>query len=291
MQLPDEDRLRDHVRLGLADELRIASDLLATGTGLFEKNLEINTETVPGHDELWLSFGVVAKACRQYRAVVAMVELGLGDVAGNNCRMLVETSLAAQFLMQPEVKLRKGKKELPEVPGYPLTTEFRTRLYLANDALSTVKVLRELAKDGGLGTEDDEEVIRRAEQHAREQCDPIGTEWTKRLKEAHSFSGLSIIDLAESFGRLSAYNAFYRPANPGVHGADARRSMHLVLEADGSITFRFPVGPQGVAEALATASHALLDVLQIASIRYGLGLEERTRNLRAQVQRMKHALG
>lgn len=290
MQLPYEDRLRDHIRLGLSAELQVASDVLSVGTRLFEKNFEINTVMVPGHDELWLCLGVVAKACRQFRAIVAMVEFGLGDVANSNCRMLVETSLAAQFLMRPEVKLRKGKKEVPDVPGFPLTTEFRTKLYLANDALSTAKVLREMAKDGGLGSEADDEILRKAEQHAKDQCDTIGAVWTRRLKESHSFSGISTFDLAESLDRLFAYSAFYRPANPSVHGADARKSMNLDVEDDGVISFRFPTGPQGVAEALATASHALLDVLQITSLRYGLGLEERTRSLRARVQKMKHEL-
>jgi Family of unknown function (DUF5677) len=286
----DEDRLREHIRVGLATELQVASDLLSVGTGLFNKNLSIDTDDVPGHDEIWLCLGVTAKACRQYRAIVAMDELGLGDVANSNCRMLVETSLAAQFLMRPEVKLRQSKKDVAEIPGYPLTTEFRTKLYLANDALTTAKALREMAKDGDLGSEDDDEILGRAEQHAKEQCDPIGPEWTKRLKDSGSFSGLKIVDLAESFDRLPVYNAFYRPASAGVHGADARKSMNLEIEDGGAISFRFPISPEDVADALLLASHALLDVLQVASIRFGLGLEERTKNLRVRVRQMKQQL-
>lgn len=289
MELPNEDQLREQLRLEFAAELELASELLSVGTGLFEETFSINTENVPGHDELWLSLGVIAKACRQYRAIIALAELGLGDVARSNCRMLIETSLAAQFLMQSEVTLRRGKKELPEVPGYPLTTAFRTRLYLAHDALNTAKVLREMAKDSGLGSEDDD-TLRCAEQHAKNQCDPIGPEWTKRLKDSASFSGLKIVDLAQSFDRLFAYNAFYRPASPGVHAADARKSMNLEVHDGGAISFRFPTWPDGVADALMLASHALLDVLQVAILRFGLGLEERTRTLRVRVQQMKQQL-
>ena len=287
MKLPEEDSLREHVRTELVAEFQLASELLDVGIRLFEKDFAISSANVPGYDELWLCLGVVAKSCRQYRAVGGIVELGLGDVANSNCRMLFETSLAAQFLMRPEVNLRRGKKDLPELPGYLLTTEFRAKLYLANDALSTAKVLREMAKDGGLGTEDDEELIRRAENHAQQQCDSIGFEWTKRLKDSGSFSGLKIFDLAESFDRLFVYNALYRSASMGIHGADARRSMNLEIEDGGAISFRFPIRSDGVADSLLWASHAFLDVLQIANLRFGLGLEERTRSMRLRVQRMK----
>src|SRR4051812_5859986 len=108
MQLPDEDGLRDHIRLGLAAELRLADEILGVALGLFDGNFAIHTENVPGFDELWLALGAIAKSCQQFRAVVAIVELGLGDVANSNCRMLVETSLAAQFLMQPVAILRQG---------------------------------------------------------------------------------------------------------------------------------------------------------------------------------------
>lgn len=287
MKLPEENALREHVRTELNAEFQLASELLGVGVGLFAKNFAINSESIPGYDELCLCLGVIAKSCKQYRAVGGIVELGLGDVANSNCRMLFETSLAAQFLMRPEVNLRRGRKDVPEIPGYPLTTEFRAKLYLANDALSTAKVLREMAKDGGLGTENDDELVRRAEHHAQQQCDLIGADWTKRLKNSGSFSGLNIVDLAESFDRLFVYNALYRSASAGVHGADARRSMNLEIEDGGAISFHFPTRSDGVADSLVWASHAFLDVLQIASLRFGLGLDGRTQSMRLRIQRMK----
>ncbi len=286
MKLPCEDELREHIRTELASEFQLASELLDIGIGIFD-NLLINSPNVPGYDELGVCFGTIAKACKQYRAVVLLVELGLGDVANSNCRMLIETSLAAQFLMRDEVKLRRGKKEVPEVPSYALTTAFRTQLYLANDALNLTKTLRGLAEDGGLGSDDDGAILSKAERHAAELCGLIGPEWTNRLKGSGSFAGVKILDLAESLDRKSVYAAFYRPASQGVHGADARRSADIVLEDDGRVSIHFPTNSNGVADAVMMASHAFLDVLQAASLRFGLGLEEQTRQLRLRVQKMK----
>lgn len=287
MKLPSEDALREYLRTELAAEFQVASELLAIGVGLFE-NFAIGSPDVPSFDEIGVCVGVIAKACKQYRAIVGLVELGLGDVANTNCRMLLETSLAAQFLMRDEVKLRRGKREVPEVPGYPLTTAFRTQLYLANDALNIAKTLRGLAEDGGLGTDDDEAVVKQAERFAAELCNPLGTEWTERLKKSGSFSGVKVFELAASLDRQFVYAAFYRPASQGVHAADARRATGVELEEDGRVSIRFPTKSDGVADALALASHALLDVLQIAGLRFGLGLEGRTKTLRQRVQRMRH---
>ena len=287
MKLPDEDSLHEYIRSELADELQLSSEILAVGTGLLENNFHLDTEQLPTLDELWLSLGIIAKACKQYRAVGALIGIGLGDVAKGNCRMLIETSLAGMFLMMPEVKLRRGGKEFPDIPGYPLTTAFRTQLYIANDALSLEKFLRGMAETGSLSGPDPEETVRHATRFAAEMCAPIGPEWTKRVKDSNSFSGLKILDLADSFGRKADYAVFYRPANPGVHGADARRAMTLEEGEKGDICFRFPTTSEGIGDALTLASHAFLDVLQVASLRYGLGLEELTSALRRRVHRMK----
>jgi hypothetical protein len=271
----------------MAAELALATEVLDVGVGFFGGRLAINPDQPPTHDELWLSLGIVVKASKQYRAVGAMVELGLGDVATSNCRMLIETSLAGLFLMMPEVTLQRGGKPVPDVPGHPLTTAFRTQLYVANDALSLEKTLRMMHEQGSLTGPDAQATLDLAAKFADEMCAPIGPEWKKRLKDSSSFSGVKILDLADSFGRAADYAVFYRPTSPGVHGADARKSMRLEEEQDGRIAFNFQNTGQGSATALKLASHAYLDVLQVASIRYGLGLEQRTSALRQRVQRMK----
>src|SRR5207245_5382449 len=148
MRLPGEDELRDSIRAQLAAEFQVASDLLGLGTGIFLSRMRPNPKDDMDHLEAWMCLGIVAKACRQYRAIIALAEIGLGDAADSNGRMLAETMLAAEFLMRPTFVLKCGGKAVPEVPGYPLTTAFRTKLYLAHDATSTEKTLREMAKHG-----------------------------------------------------------------------------------------------------------------------------------------------
>ncbi len=82
-----------------------------------------------------VGLGLLAKACKQYRAVGAMVELGLGDVADSIARMMFESMLAIHFVLRAEVNLTRDGVPVGPVPNRPLTTRLRTSLYLANDAI------------------------------------------------------------------------------------------------------------------------------------------------------------
>ena len=115
--------------------------------GIFSPSTRARPPEPIEHFELFVSLGIIAKACRQYRGIVALAEASLGDVAESNGRMLLETMLAANFLMQANVALKQNGTSMPDVPGYPLTTAFRAKLYLAHDAMGTLKTLRGMAKN------------------------------------------------------------------------------------------------------------------------------------------------
>jgi hypothetical protein len=187
MKLPAEDELSEHIRSELAAEWQLAQEVLAVGTDLLKNDLTLNTDQPPTDDEVWLSLGIVSKACRQYRAIGALVDLGLGEVAMSNCRMLIETSLASLFLMMPQVQLRRGGKPFAEVPYFPSTTAFRAQLYVANDALSLEKTVRMMHEEGCLTKPDPQATIDEAAKLADEVCAPIGPEWRMRLMESNSF--------------------------------------------------------------------------------------------------------
>src|SRR5438445_1231934 len=124
MRLPGEDQLREHIQRSLATEFQLASELLNLGMGIFSPSTRTKPPEPMEHLELIPSLGIIAKACRQYRGIVALAEISLGDVAESNGRMLLETMLAANFLMQPIVTLKRNSTPLPDVPGYPLTPAF-----------------------------------------------------------------------------------------------------------------------------------------------------------------------
>jgi hypothetical protein len=290
MRLPGEDELRDAVREKLAAEFRVASDLLAIGTGIFQPTVRPAPKDEIENIELWMCLGIVSKACRQYRAIVALAEIALGDVADSNCRMLAETMLAAQFLMRPALVLKQGNKPLPEVPGFPLTRAFRAKLYIAHDATSTLKTLREMAKYGGINAEDAGRALAVAERHAKEESDGIGEEWARRQRERKTYSGLSVLELAESLDLPFLYDSFYRPSSASVHGTDARRYVEAQEQPDGGISFSAIFSEKGVAEALVFSSLMLLEVLKVANERFGLGLDESLYRITPRIQGMARRL-
>jgi hypothetical protein len=290
MKLPGEDELRKAIRANLAVEFQIASDLLDIGTSIFRPTVRPVPKEEMDHFEAWICLGIVAKACRQYRGVVALAEYALGDVADSNGRMLAETMLAAQFLMRPTLILKQGGKPLPDVPGYPLTTAFRTKLYLAHDAASTLKTIREMVKHGEICAEDADRVVVLAEQQANQAADEIGEEWTRRQKSRGSYSGLSVLELAESIEIPFLYHTFYRPASAGVHGTDARKYVQPEERPDGGITFSACSSDKGVAEALVFSSLVMLEILNVANQRFALGLDERLGEIARRVQAMASRL-
>lgn len=287
MELPGENLLRAAIQEELYVELRVASDLLNIGKDLFLKSLRPNPKDPMDHLEAWICLGIAVKACRQYRGIVALAEIALGDVAENIGRMMAETILTAEFLMRPALVLKRDGKPVPEVPGYPLTTAFRTKLYLTHDAASSFKTIREMAKFGYIEPLEAEFVIALAEERAKELANEIGPEWAKRLKDSRTFSGVSVLDLAESIDMLFLYNVFYRPSSSGVHAADANQYIEPEERPDGGITFHALSSGKGIAKSLSFASLVLLKVLNVVNQRFGFGLDERLSDIAPRIQRMK----
>jgi hypothetical protein len=288
MRLPGEKELREHIRASLASELQLVSELLNLGMGIFSPLTRARPPEPIEHFELFLSLGIIAKACRQYRGIVALAEISLGDVAESNGRMLLETMLAANFLMQSNVTLKRNGTPMPDVPGYPLTTAFRTKLYLAHDAMGTCKTLCGMAKNGDIENVEGDRAVALAEKQMKETQDEIGLEWASRQKGSNSYAGVRIRDLADSLGKSFIYHTFYKPACAGVHGGDARKFADVVENADGSLTFSTVSNPRGVAEALVLSSMAMIDVLDVANKRLGLDIEGRITALAQQGRLMAH---
>src|SRR5260370_27257726 len=212
MRLPGENELREHIRASLASELQVASELLNLGIGIFSPSTQARPPEPMEHFELFLSLGIIAKACRQYRGIVALAAISLGDVAESNGRMLLETMLAANFLMQANVALKRNGTSMPDVPGYPLTTAFRTKLYIAHDAMGTFKTLCAMAKNGDIEKGEADRAIALAEKQVKETQDEIGLEWLSRQKGSDSYAGVRIRDLSDSLGKTFIYHTFYKPA-------------------------------------------------------------------------------
>ncbi|MBX7106042.1 MAG: hypothetical protein K1X57_18310 [Gemmataceae bacterium] len=286
MRLPGEEKLKAAIRRDYALDFHVASDLLNLGLRIFQHPEAPKPNGEMDNVETWVSLGIVAKALRQYRAIGALADAALGDIAEANSRMLVETMFAAVFLMRPTVILKKNGKPVPEVPGYPLTTAFRTRLYLAHDFASTLKTVKAMVEHGQIDPTDADACLAIAESQAKKSAGEIGPEWARRQKDGRSFSGVSVFDLADSFEMSFVYNYFYRPASARVHGTDARGHIHCAERGDGGIVFSASSSDKGVAESLAFASLLVLQIIVVTNQRFGFGFDEELSKLAPRVQEM-----
>src|ERR1700722_10592935 len=134
MEIPGEVELRQSIRANLASEFQVASDLLDIGMDIFRPTVQPHPPDPIDPFELQIYLGLVTKACRQFRGIIALAEVSLPDVMQSNGRMLLETMLTAEFLMRSVVVINQSGRPLPDVAGYPLTRSLRANLYRANDA-------------------------------------------------------------------------------------------------------------------------------------------------------------
>jgi hypothetical protein len=191
MRLPDENELRNVIRQRMEPELSLAAEILALGTGVFTSGRRITPAEGIDVFVVRVGLGLLYKACRQYRAIGSMVELSLGDVVETNSRMMFETMLASHFVLRAEVKLTCRGVSVPEVPGKPLTPRFRTSLYRANDAINGPRFVQGLQETQGSAGQTPVKTPALIEKDAAERKTEVGEEWTKRIRKARNYSGVS----------------------------------------------------------------------------------------------------
>ncbi len=285
MRLPHEDKVRGLIRKRLEPELKIASAILDLGTGIYTTGTPMKPGKGLDDFVVVVALGLVAKACKQYRAIGEMVELGLSEVADSNARMLFETMLAVHFILRPRVILKRDGKKLAAIKGKPLTTKFRTSLYLASDAFNGRKLAHGLLTTPGLKRQMSKEVRTEIVRQATEWEAEIGPEWAKRLKEG--YTGVKVINLAESLGFERLYHSIYRITSRGVHATDA--TGHIRLDDDPKAEWGFGAAPStdGIANTLKLASLLLVKILEVADERLGLGLKARNEKLLGEVEGMR----
>jgi hypothetical protein len=286
MRLPGETQLQTGIGRDMIEELQLAADMLGVAMGIFEPTVCPQPPEPMESQEVWVCIGIVAKACRQYRGIVALAEIGLGDVADSNCRMLAETMLAGEFLMRPSLELKRGSKPFPDAADYRPALALRTKLYLAHAAASKLKTFREMAKHVDIDSEEADRTVKLAEEDAKKEANEIGPKWAAVQKENRTYSGLTALELAESIGMPVIYHSFYRPASAGVHATDATDLVNVSERPDGGLTFAAVVSDKGVAAALSFSSLLMLQVLNTGNQRFGLGLDGRLGELAPRVREL-----
>lgn len=229
--------------------------------------------------------GLLAKACKQYRAVCELSQMGLGDPTDGVARMMFETLLAVSFLLRKQVDLTVQGQPLIVEGGKQLTPTFRGQLYAANDAFQAQKILNGATKAPGLLCDVPASSQSRFETNVANYKTMLGPAWTK-LVMRKGYAGIHVSDLAESLGFSEIYASVYKIASGGVHAADAMN--HVVGQCEDLNDFHFMISPnpENVPTTLNFASRVMVTIIQEANDRFGFGLEQRAENLMTKLGEM-----
>jgi hypothetical protein len=280
--LPFETKGKKAIRAAFANQLGLSREMLGFAQAMIGckngrgKLLACNPRT-PDVRCYGLAMGLYVKACKQFRAIIAVSELGLVSEGDILLRALFETVLALHFLLKQRLVMKSNGKRLAMPPGR-LTTGFRASLYLASavfeserrfNAFRNTHRLKRWVKK--LGDE------RETQEQVRQAVALIGSEWAEKLRKSKSYAGVSIRDLAESLGVLPYYNSVYAFQCQSSHAKDA--IDHVDFEKNGKAqvpALQLALGPKcpEVGQFLELACTVLIGALIVLDQRLRLGFEK-----------------
>jgi hypothetical protein len=198
--------------------------------------------------------------------------------------------LAIQFLLKPRLTLGTNGTSVQPDSKRPLTTSFRTWLYLAHMAFEAEKRLQNFQRTARLKRiakhlGDSRSILETAKEAERK----IGVAWSKRLKGQRNYAGVSIRDLADSLRILHWYNSVYGIQSSVAHARDA--IDHVDFSESTSGEFMLDLGPncEAVDEPLRVSCALFIGAINIVNTRLGLGLDGQVDDLIARLQEMGRA--
>lgn len=278
MNLPNESKVRSVIEERLRPEFSLASEILATATRLFAPGSQVTLSAELPDLVFVNSMALLAKACKQYRAIGELAALGLGEPCDSLSRMLFETMLAVMFVLREKVVLQENGKEIGIIDGKELTAMFRCQLYAANEAIQCRKVVGAFMKIPALRDQIPESSRAKLDADAAEYERVIGPEWTKRV-EKRGYAGVNVLNLASSMGMEQVYASVYKIASGGVHAADAMSHVGGIMEGEPDFSFRVSPDPASIPNSLCFASMAMVQIIEEVDNRFTFGLKETTEAL------------
>jgi hypothetical protein len=313
--LPLEEQATDGICQEFADEFEFACDVLRFGLKVIG-----NTPSGPGtfkvtkprglaNATVHLALGLFAKACKQFRGIIALCEMGLPKEAGAIERCLFEAILAMNFILRPRIVLKENKVPLTKLkPANPyqcpkcghteparqraplktLSTDMRRTLYLAHDLIGREKELdsylqaglTDLAKTLG-----DEKILRKMAANARRR---IGPGWVERQKRSRKYSGVSISDLAQSYDLDRYYISLYKRHSRVVHALDGH---DFIGSAKGN-QLLIDLGPSSadIKQIMFFSTTFFGAAIELVNDRLGLGVGKEVRSLCKELKQRRKAL-
>jgi len=273
--LPNEDDARVAVAAQFRREFAFAREVLDHCVAVVNRDrLRVEKRRGLNDTVLFVALGLYTKACKQARSILTLCEGGLGEDAHALTRALFETTLALNFILRPRVTIRRGGIRLPPVSGKPLTTGFRADLYLARFVVERNLMVQDLARTPGWKRTANKIDRASLASEAAKTAQSIGPEWTKRLKQSRTYSGVSLRDTAFSLGYGQAWVVLYRTGSWSTHANDIEQYVTLRETSPTDPTLVPEIylqpGPAWVPQALIASAGLLVDCLSLLNSRFGL---------------------
>jgi hypothetical protein len=280
--LPNERAAAKEVSRQLGAELKRAAAFHEMATApLVRVPLRFKKKRGLDQTVVGIAIGLYVRALKQHRAIQVLARRGMGHEALALSRNLFETTVAIAWLLRHRLALQQGGVKVPGVPGFPLTTWFRARLFLANLYLEEERTAGEWSRTPGLRRVGARTFPSSTTRVAKVTA-VIGQEWTRRLRASRSYSGLSLKNLAASLRLSPAYATHYRAGSWSTHPVQLVR--HIELNPNGPATIHLSPNLSDVEPAVETANVLLMACLEFLNDRLGLSLE-------AKISSQRKALG
>ena len=218
--LPGERDNRQGILQQFSEDFTFAAKLLRLSMNIAEafcrertSQYEMTTKMVIG--------GILAREIRRFRTIIMVSERGYVENAEILTRSLFEGLLAERFILQSPIPLeecspglRSARKELPGIPSGYSREEVHTHLYTARQPFEFKRF-----RDKGEIDEEIESVMDIPIAHVEQT---LGSEWVNTLTSfPFTYSGLTIAQLAESYGARYYDRQVYALQCSAVHANDA----------------------------------------------------------------------
>lgn len=160
------------------------------------------------------SHAICIKACKSFRASIALAGIGSAEELNVVSRTMFETFVALNFVLKERLKISNSIGEV--------APELRAKLYVAHGILKMHDKLLELKASRSTSQPIPNESVIQSE--ADLATADIGEEWANRLRRRpRTYSSLSLRDLISRFDEPIFdhwYNFIYSSQSQNVHAAD-----------------------------------------------------------------------
>lgn len=232
--LPDESDFAAKIKSELANDLYFGDSLLSSCISILTDRHPTALPETGEAVSYRVGHALCFKACKTYRSVLHLSQIGASYDADVLVRTLFETTLATLFVVFRNVAL-----EIPDFPDDELTSDCRARVYLAFGTMQEYRDFLRKRFDPRFGTAIaiTEERLRRSSEKAESVIGPF---WASRQKRSRTYSGFKLNDLAEKLDPMLSkwYAGIYAHQSLPTHALDAANHVQFD-EIDGQMMPRW----------------------------------------------------